>query len=187
MGRTLNDNELHSEMMADFFVGGSETTANAISAGMVALIERPELWEQLRSDPDKYLVPFSEEIIRIEGPVQGLLRETSRDTELHGVTIPAGSIINVRFAAGNRDERHFTKADQVDLDRDRPRVHLAFGVGDHVCLGAPLARREMYWAFKTLIDRIDSMKFVEGANDFDIHPSYFLRGMKKLNIEFVPR
>lgn len=186
-GRKLTDNELHSEMMADFFVGGSETTANAITAGMVALIQRPELWEQLCSDPEKYLVPFSEEVIRIEGPVQGLLRETSRDVELHGVKIPAGSIVNVRFAAGNRDERHFDRADQIDLERDHPKVHLAFGLGEHVCLGAPLARREMYWAFKTVVERFESMSFVEGANDFEFNPSYFLRGMKKLYIEFTPR
>jgi cytochrome P450 len=54
-------------------------------------------------------------------------------------------------------------------------------------MGAPLARREMYWGFKTLVDRIESMRFVEGANDFDFHPSYFLRGMKKLYVEFTPR
>jgi cytochrome P450 len=187
-GRTLNENELQSEMMADFFVGGSETTANSLSAGVVELINHPELWEQLCSDPDKYLPIFIEEIVRIEGPVQGLLRETSKDVELHGVHMPAGSIVNVRFAAGNRDERHYsTKPDQIDLDRKHPKAHLGFGLGGHFCMGAPLARREMYWGFKTLVERIESMRFVEGANDFDFHPSYFLRGMKKLHIEFTPR
>jgi cytochrome P450 len=170
-GRTLNENELQSEMMADFFVGGSETTANSLSAGVVELINHPELWEQLCSDPDKYLPIFIEEIVRIEGPVQGLLRETSKDVELHGVHMPAGSIVNVRFAAGNRDERHYsTKPDQIDLDRKHPKAHLGFGLGGHFCMGAPLARREMYWGFKTLVERIESMRFVEGANDFDFTP-----------------
>ena len=186
-GRKLNDNELHSEMMADFFVGGSETTANSIAAGMVALIERPELWEQLCSDPEKYLPIFTEEVIRIEGPVQGLLRETSEDVELHGVKIPTGSIINVRFAAGNRDERHFSNADQIDLDREASKSHLAFGMGNHFCLGAPLARREMYWSFKTVVDRLESMRFADGKNKFEFNASYFLRGMKELHIEFTPR
>ena len=54
-GRPLNDNELHAEMMADLFVGGSETTTNALAAGVVLLIEQPEVWEQLKSDPDRYL------------------------------------------------------------------------------------------------------------------------------------
>ncbi len=186
-GRKLNDNELHSEMMADFFVGGSETTANSIAAGMVALIERPELWERLCEDPEKYIPIFSEEVIRIEGPVQGLLRETSKDVEMHGVKIPAGSIVNVRFAAGNRDERHFPHADQIDLDRQHSKAHLGFGLGEHFCLGAPLARREMYWAFKTLVNRVESMRFVEGANDFEFNASYFLRGIKELHIELTPR
>jgi cytochrome P450 len=185
--RTLNENELQSEMMADFFVGGAETTANSLSAGMVALIERPELWAQLCSDPDKYLPIFVEEVIRIEGPVQGLLRETSRDVELHGVLIPEGGIVNVRFAAGNRDERQFARADQIDLDRQHPKAHLAFGLGGHFCLGAPLARREMFFGFKSVVNRIESMRFVEGANDFAFHPSYFLRGMKELHIEFTAR
>ena len=173
--------------MADFFVGGSETTANSIAAGMVALIERPELWEQLCSDPEKYLPIFTEEVIRIEGPVQGLLRETSEDVELHGVKIPTGSIINVRFAAGNRDERHFSNADQIDLDREASKSHLAFGMGNHFCLGAPLARREMYWSFKTVVDRLESMRFADGKNKFEFNASYFLRGMKELHIEFTPR
>jgi cytochrome P450 len=183
-GRTLTDAELQSEMMADFFVGGSETTTNAIAAGMRELIEKPELWTQLKADPDKYLETFCEEIIRIEGPVQGLLRELSEDVEMHGVHMPVGSIVNLRFAAANRDEREYERADEVDLERKRPRTHLAFGFGEHFCLGAPLARREMYLSFKVLIDRVDEMWFTEGKNDFSYHPNYFLRALKELHIEF---
>jgi cytochrome P450 len=183
-GRTLTDAELQSEMMADFFVGGSETTTNAIAAGMRELIEQPDLWRQLKSDPEKYLPVFVEEIIRIEGPVQGLLRELSEDVEMHGVSMPAGSIVNLRFASGNRDEREYDRADEVDLERARSRTHLAFGFGEHFCLGAPLARREMYFSFKVLIERIDEMWFAEGKNDFRYQPNYFLRALKELHIEF---
>lgn len=183
-GRTLTDAELQSEMMADFFVGGSETTTNAIAAGMRELIEKPDLWAQLKSDPEKHLPVFCEEIIRIEGPVQGLLRELSEDVEMHGVHMPEGSIVNLRFAAANRDEREYERADEVDLERERTRTHLAFGFGEHFCLGAPLARREMFWSFKVLIDRVDSMRFAEGKNDFAYHPNYFLRALKELHIEF---
>jgi cytochrome P450 len=186
-GRTLTDNELHSEMMADFFVGGSETTTNALAAGLVALVEVPELWERLRSDPERLLPVFVEEVIRTEGPVQGLLRETAVDVEMHGVTMPAGSVVNLRFAAGNRDERHFSCPADIDLDRERPKTHLAFGLGGHFCLGAPLARREMFYGFKVLIERVESVRFVDGANDFDYHPNYFLRGLKALHVELTPR
>lgn len=186
-GRSLTDNELHSEMMADFFVGGSETTTNALAAGLVALVEDPGLWERLRADPERLLPVFVEEVIRTEGPVQGLLRETAVDVEMHGVTMPAGSVVNLRFAAGNRDERHFSCPAAIDLDRERPKTHLAFGLGGHFCLGAPLARREMYYGFKVLIERVESVRFVDGANDFDYHPNYFLRGLKALHVELTPR
>ena len=101
--RPLSDNELHAEMMADTFVGGSETTTNAISAGVKLLIENPLVWAQLKNDPDRYLKVFIEEVLRLESPVQSLMRATATEVELSGVRIPAGSLINVRFGAANRD------------------------------------------------------------------------------------
>lgn len=186
-GRKLSDNELHSEMMADLFVGGAETSTNALSGGMMLLIQRPAVWEQLTSDPERYLEPFVEEVLRIESPVQGLLRETAEDVELHGVTIPAGSAVCLRYGAGNRDERHYDDPVEIDLDRKQNRKHLAFGVGTHHCLGAPLARRELYYGFKVLVERVESMRFVEGENDFRFAPNFFLRGLKHLQVEFTPR
>ena len=186
-GRPLNDNELHAELMADTFVGGSETTTNAISAGVKLLIEQPAVWEQLKSDPERYLKTFIEEVLRLESPVQSLMRATAKDVTLSGVTIPAGSLINIRFAAANRDERRFETPDTIDLDRPHPGGHMAFGSGKHHCLGAPLARRELYWSFKALVDRIDQMWFAEGKNDFSYPPHYMLRAMKALHIEFTPR
>ena len=139
-GRTLNDNELHAEMMADTFVGGSETTTNAIAYGAKLLIENPNVWDQLKSDPDKYMRTFCEEVLRLEGPVQGLFRMAAQDIELHGVTIPKGSMVNVRYAAANRDERQFECPAELDLEREKPGRHLGFGSGVHHCIGAPLAR-----------------------------------------------
>lgn len=185
-GRTLTDAELHSEMMADFFVGGSETTTNALAGGVRMLIEQPAVWEQLKSDPDRYLPTFIEEVVRLEGPVQGLLREVAVDTEMHGVTMPAGSVVNLRFAAANRDEREFACPADLDLDRDRPKSHIGYGFGAHFCLGAPLARRELHFGFKTLLERVDKMWFLEGKNDFSYHPNYFLRALKELHIGFTP-
>ena len=83
-----------------------------------------------------------------------------------------------------RDERRFENPDVLDLDRPRAGGHMAFGSGKHHCLGAPLARRELHWSFKALVDRIDSMWFAEGKNDFSYHPHYLLRAMKSLHIEF---
>ncbi len=183
-GRTLNDNELHAEMMADTFVGGSETTTNAIGYGIKLLIENPQVWQQLKSDPEKYLRTFCEEVVRLEGPVQGLFRMAANDVEMHGVTIPKGSMVNVRYAAANRDEREFECPADLNLEREKAGRHVGYGSGIHHCLGAPLARRELFWAFRALIDRVDEMRFTPGRNDFEVAPSFSLRAMKALYIEF---
>ena len=185
-GRPMNDNELHAEMMADTFVGGSETTTNAISAGVKLLIENKNIWDQLKSDPDRYLKNFIEEVLRLESPVQSLMRATAKDVDIGGTMIPAGSLINIRYAAANRDERRFDNATEIDLERKNPGGHMAFGSGKHHCLGAPLARRELFWSFTALLDRVDDMWFAEGKNEFRYHPHYLLRSLQELHIEFSP-
>ncbi len=186
-GRPLTDNELHAEMMADTFVGGSETTTNALAAGMKLLIENKDVWQQLKSDPDKHMKTFVEEVVRLESPVQSLMRFAPKETELAGVTIPAGAMINVRFAAANRDERAFECPEKLDLDRPKAGSHMGFGSGTHHCLGAPLARRELIWGFTAVVERFEDMWFAEGKNDFEYHPHFLLRSLKELHIEFEPK
>ena len=183
-GRTLNDNELHSEMMADTFVGGSETSTNAISAGIMLLAQNPKAWDMLKSEPKKYMKTFVEEVLRMEGPVQGLFRSAAKDIELHGVTIPKGAMINTRYAAANRDEEHFECPHELNLERKNAGSHLAFGSGIHHCLGAPLARRELYLSFKAFLDRIEDFNLAEGKNNLRHAPNFCLRALKELHIEF---
>ncbi len=111
---------------------------------------------------------------------------TAKDVEISDVTIPAGSLITIRFSAANRDERRFDNPDALDLDRHRAGGYMAFGSGKHHCLGGPLASRELHWSYKALVDSIDSMWFAAGKNDFSYHPHYLLRAMKSLHIEFSP-
>jgi cytochrome P450 len=181
-GRTLTDEELHAEMMADTFVGGSETTTNALSAGVLLLIQNPEVWGQVKDDPDTYVPLLAEEVVRLEGPVQGLFRTAAVDVDLHGVTIPAGAVLNIRYAAANRDEQVFECPADMDLDRPSPRQHLAYGFGVHHCLGAPLARRELVLGFRALVDRVDEMWLVDGANDLRHQPNFCLRALERLHI-----
>ena len=183
-GRPLTDAELHAEMMADTFVGGSETTTNALSAGLMLLGRDREAWEMLRSDTDKYLRTFIEEVLRLESPVQALFRIAKKDIELHGVTIPQGAMINTRYAAANRDEQHFECPEKLDLDRRNAGSHLAFGSGVHHCLGAPLARRELYWGFKAFFDRVDDFELDMEKNSLRHHPNFALRALKELHITF---
>lgn len=186
-GRALNDNELHAEMMADTFVGGSETSTNAISAGIMLLARNPNAWDMLKTDPDKYLRTFVEEVVRLEGPVQGLFRMAAKDIELHGVMIPKGAMINTRYAAANRDAEHFESPHDLDLERKNAGSHLGFGSGVHHCLGAPLARRELYLSFKAFLDRIEDFKLAEGKNNLRHAPNFCLRALNELHIEFTAK
>lgn len=183
-GRTLTDEELHAEMMQDTFVGGSETTTNALGAGIMLLARNKTVWDRLKADPDRYLRTFCEEVVRLEGPVQGLTRLATRDVELGGVPIPKGAMLCVRFGAANRDPDQFDCPHDIDLERKNAGSHLGFSSGTHHCLGAPLARRELYWGFKAFLDRIDDFWLTEGRNDLRHQPNYMLRIMTELHITF---
>ena len=182
-GRCLTDEELHAEMMADTFVGGSETTTNALSGGVRLLIEHPDQWDRVKDDPDHYLPRLVEEVLRLESPVQRLARTAAVDVDLHGVTVPAGSTVLVGYAAANRDDRVFDEPARFDLDRADGKKHLTFGFGTHFCLGAPLARRELLFGFEALVRRIDEMWFLP-ETDLSIAPNYFLRALEQLKIGF---
>jgi len=184
--RPLTDNELHGHLMADTFVGGSETTANAISAGVLLLIQNPDVWQQLKSDPDKHSKTFCEEVLRLESPVQGLLRYVAADVELGGVPIPEGSIVSVQYAAANRDADHFPEPECLSLARKNAGSHLAFGSGIHHCLGAPLARRELYWAFNQLAKKVGELRLAPDQEELVYEPNLFLRRLASLKVELTP-
>lgn len=184
-GRCLTNEELHAELMADTYVGGAETSTNALSAGVRLLIENPDQWDVLKSDPGTYVPVMVEEVLRLESPVQRLSRTAAVDIELHGVTIPAGSTVLIGYAAANRDERVFEEPEKFDLRRPDAKKHLAFGFGTHFCMGAPLARRELLHGFGALVRRIDEMWFLPDT-DLTIAPNYFLRALKELKIGFRP-
>jgi cytochrome P450 family 130 len=132
-------------------VGGIETTTNLITAGMVLLQESPAVRRRLAADPTR--IPQAiEEFLRLETPVQGLCRTTTRPVTLHGVTVPAGEKVLLLFGAANRDDREFAHPDRLDLDRGAER-HLGFGFGAHYCIGAALARLMGRVAFEELATR----------------------------------
>ena len=186
-GRTLSDNELHAEMMQDTFVGGSETTTNAMAAGIMLLAKDKDTWIKLRDGTDKHLKTFCDEVVRLETPTQGMMRTAKNDYELHGVKIPKGSQVDLRYASGNRDPERFDNPNEVDLDRKNSGSHLGFSTGTHYCLGAPLARRELYWGFRVFIEHIEDFDLVPGKNTLRHLPNYSLRILKELHIEFKAR
>lgn len=146
--------ELEQEMFFHLLVAaGSETTRNTITAGMLALIERPDDWAALRAD--RTLLPGAvEEMLRWASSTIYNRRTATRDIERHGKMIHAGDKIVLWWQAANYDERVFTDPHTFDIRRD-PNPHVAFGIGTHFCLGANLARLEIRLVFDGLLDRVE--------------------------------
>jgi cytochrome P450 len=143
-----SDSEIMGLLMV-LFLGGVESTAGLVGSLFRLLAEAPDQRELLAADPS--LVPAAvEEAIRHSSPLQLVGRTTSREVELHGVTIPAGGRVVLVYGAANRDPRQFPDPDRFDVTRGRVR-HLGFGEGVHGCLGAPLARLEAKVALEEVL------------------------------------
>jgi cytochrome P450 len=136
--------------------GGHDTIAFSLSGGMHALIEHPEQLAMLRADPS-LIDTAIEEMLRWTTPGRHIVRTATEDIELGGRTIRAGEALALFFNSANRDETVFAGADEFRIDR-RPNPHLAFGLGQHHCIGAHLARREMRALLKTLLRRLVSVE-----------------------------
>jgi cytochrome P450 len=157
----LSMHELQN-LLQQLITGGYITTADAITSAMWLLIENPEQMQQVRADPG-LAKTFAEESLRMLAPVQGLFRKATRDVEIRGVPIPAGSILHVRYGSANRDDEAFEEPDDFDVTRDHVMRHMSFGQGPHACVGAPLARQEMVTAIEGLLARLDDIGLDTGA------------------------
>ncbi|MEP1595207.1 MAG: cytochrome P450, partial [Halieaceae bacterium] len=183
--RLLTHEELLS-IIQQLLVAGNETSRATIAGGVLGLIQNPEQYAQLQADPS--LIPNAvEEILRLETPSCGLWRVVTRDTELAGVDIPKGSLLMVRFASANRDEKVFDKPETMNVCRHNAGDNLAFGKGVHFCLGAQLARKELAVAFAALLKRTDNWRLTDGKNSLKHWPNMILRGLEELHIQFDKR
>ncbi len=180
----LNVPEMLS-ILQQLLVAGNETTTNLLASAMMILLRNPDHMAALLADRSR-IANFVEEALRMESPVSALFRVARVDTEIDGVQIPAGSRIVVLYGSGNRDETHFPHGEQMNLRRDNARSHLAFGQGVHFCIGAALARLEGRVAFETLLARLKNIRLMPERNDFTHTPSFILRGLKELWLEFDP-
>jgi cytochrome P450 len=184
-GRKMSLEEAIS-MIEQLLVAGNETTTSALSGGLLSLIQLSDQLQALLDDPGM-IDNAVEEILRLESPSAGLWRVVTRDTEIRGVKIPEGSLLMLRYAAGNRDESVFERPEEMDVCRHNADDHLAFGQGTHFCPGAMLARKEMQVAFTHLLKRLTNIRLVEGKNDLSHWPNVVLRGLKELHISFEAR
>jgi len=181
-----------ARIAANLFAAGQETTVRLFGTALQRIGEDHDLQQLLRERRD--LIPnFVEECLRIESPVKGDFRLARVTTDVGGVTVPAGSTVMVVNGAANRDPRHFECPADFDVERANARQHLAFGRGPHICPGAPLARAEGRITVERLLDRMGDIRISEtehgpaGNRRYDYVPTYILRGVSRLHLEFDPR
>ncbi|UYV16080.1 cytochrome P450 [Porphyrobacter sp. ULC335] len=183
----LIDPEIMS-LMQQFMVAGNETTTSTLAGGLLQLIRNPDQMAKAKAaaggrDP-KLLGNLVEEALRYETPTAGMWRIVKADTELGGMAIPAGAVVQLRYAAANRDPKKFPDPDKFDIDRTNARTHLSFGKGPHMCVGNMLSRKEMVVAFDELLERLDNFA-VPDESAIRIMPNILLRGVTHLPITFT--
>jgi cytochrome P450 len=146
-----------------FIVGSAVETTRKLLANMFQmLLQRPDAYTSLRSNPA--LVPMMvEETLRYYSPVQSTIRRCVRDTTVTGVQVKKGESVHAAIGSANRDEAVFSNPDEFRFDRESPRGHLGFGAGPHVCPGAALARLEATVALQVFTERISQFTPVRGA------------------------
>jgi cytochrome P450 len=177
-GDRLNEDELVS-MIFLLLIAGHETTVNLIGNGVLALLDHPEELQRLRDDPN-LIKPAIEELLRFAGPLETATERYAReDVTIAGVTIPRGDLVFAALASANRDEDQFPDPDRLDLARE-PNRHLAFGLGPHYCLGAPLARLEGQIAIEVLLRRVRELRLAVDRSSLRWRRQLVLRGLEAL-------
>lgn len=177
--RPLSMPELQN-LLQQLITGGYITTADAITSAMWLLTQHPEQIPQIKND----LKTFAEESLRMLAPVQGLFRKATRDVELHGINIPQGAILHVRYGAANRDAKTFDEPDTFDVAREHVMRHMSFGQGPHACVGAPLARQELVTAFERLLARLGDFR-LDPDREPERNPGLLFYSFKTLPIQFA--
>ncbi|MFN8536936.1 MAG: cytochrome P450 [Thermomicrobiales bacterium] len=185
---TLLATEIDGERLTDeevayfcylLLLAGNETTRNSLSGGMLAFLEHRGEWERLRAEPG--LLPTAvEEVLRWSSPVMHMARVAARDVEVRGQVIRAGEKVVLWYPSANRDEEVFAEPYRFDIGR-RPNEHLAFGYGEHFCLGSGLARLQLRVMFETLAERLPD---IVQAGEVERMRSTFVGGIKHLPVRF---
>jgi cholest-4-en-3-one 26-monooxygenase len=185
LGRVDGDELPPFELLSYFallIIAGNETTRNATTGGLFALIGNPDQWEMLKRDPS-LIRTATEEIIRWTSPVIQFNRVATADTEVRGRKIREGDALALFYPSANRDEDVFDQPFKFDIRR-QPNYHLAFGIAEHFCLGANLARLELQMIFREIAARMDH---VELTAPIERMRSSFVGGIKHMRIRYKMR
>lgn len=160
-------------------VAGFETTVNLIGNAVHQLLRHPDQWELLAADPETHAAGVVEETLRFEAPVQFTSRVAMRDTEIHGIDVPADRWVLIGLGGTGRDPKTFARPHEFDITRTDNTDHLAFSSGIHYCVGAPLARLEAQVALRLLAERMPRLRL---AGTVPIRRSITIRGVQKLPV-----
>jgi len=179
-GHKLDELEFNCFFLA-LAVAGNETTRTVTCHGMRALIDHPDQADEVRRRPE-LLGGALDEMLRYVPPVHHFRRTATEDVEMREQKIRAGDKVTVWYSSANRDEEVFDRADEFDIHR-RPNDHLAFGIGEHFCLGANLARMELEEIFGELLTRVPDMEIAGPVRRLR---SNFINGVKTMPVRFTP-
>jgi cytochrome P450 family 142 subfamily A polypeptide 1 len=168
---------------AQFLVAGNETTTATLAEGMRQLCMNPEQAELVRND--RSLIPnLVEESLRLATPTSNMWRLTRSDYELGGVTIPASSMVLLKYFSSNHDEAMFEDPMRFDVTRKNVRRQGAFGFGTHVCIGQHLSKLEMVVGWEVIFERLQNLQLAVPADDLEYMPNILLRGLEEIPITF---
>lgn len=180
-GKPLTDAEIVMNCNG-LLLGANETTRLASAGGLLALIENPREWQRLRGG-EVSLDTAVEEVLRYTSPAMHMKRVARMNTEIAGQSIKAGETIAIWNPSANRDEAVFDRPDTLDLGR-RPNRHLAFGMGNHFCIGAALARVELRVMLQLLVDRLAGAEITGPVRRMR---SNFMWGVERMPVTLLPK
>jgi cytochrome P450 len=178
-----------ARVATNVFSAGQETTVRLLGTALKVLGDRPDIQKQVREDRS-LISNFIEEALRHESPVKGDFRLSRTPVTIGETELPSGRTVMISNAGANRDPRRFEDPDEFDPARKNARQHLAFGRGIHSCPGAPLARAETRVGLERLLDRTTDIRISEkkhgpaGNRDYNYIPTFILRGLTQLHLEF---
>lgn len=182
-GRALSIEEQLS-YCTQFLVAGNETTTATLAENMRQLCLFPEQLEKVRAD--RSLIPnMVDEALRLASPTSNMWRVTKSDYDLGGVTIPAGSMVLLKYFSSNHDDAMFEQPLAFDVTRENAKRHIAFGFGAHVCIGQHLSKLEMKVAWEVLLDRFDHFELACAPEDLEYMPNILLRGLEEIPIRYT--
>ena len=183
-GAPLAPGELLS-ILTQLMVAGNETTTATLGFALLRLASDAALLARLKAEP-ALIAPFLEEVLRLDSPIQGQFRKAVGDQQLGGHPIPDGTMLHVRFAAANRDERVWgAHSDAIQIETRPPKPHMAFGNGIHFCIGAALSRLEMRLALEQILARYRTIRLLCAPDALPFRTNFHQRGMTALPLEFV--